>query len=57
MRISSAQKRLVVFETNNIEEAVYLADRIVVLSPCPSTVKAGYVIDLPKPQATSIRLS
>ncbi len=50
LRISSAEKRTVVFVTNNIEEAVYLADRIIVLSRCPSTVMAEYKIDLPKPR-------
>ena len=51
LHISTVQKRTVMFVTNNIEEAVYLADRIVVLSPCPSTVKAEYVIDLPRPRS------
>jgi ABC-type nitrate/sulfonate/bicarbonate transport system ATPase subunit len=39
-----------VFVTNNIEEAVYLADRIIVLTKCPTTVKTEYVIDLPRPR-------
>ncbi|MDO4789091.1 MAG: ABC transporter ATP-binding protein, partial [Johnsonella sp.] len=36
--------------TNNIEEAVYLADRILVLKNCPTGVKAEYIIDLPRPR-------
>ena len=32
--------------TNNIEEAVYLADRIVVLTNCPTRIKREYIIDL-----------
>lgn len=36
--------------TNNIEEALYLADRIIVLSNCPATVKKEFVIDLPRPR-------
>ena len=36
--------------TNNIEEAVYLADRVVVLTNCPTSVKKEYVIDLPRPR-------
>ena len=36
--------------TNNIEEALYLADRIVVISNCPATVKKEYVIDMPRPR-------
>lgn len=49
-RIWSAEKRTVVFVTNNIEEALYLADRIIVLTNCPATVKKEYTIDLPRPR-------
>lgn len=49
-RIHKADKRTVVFVTNNIEEALYLADRIVVLSNCPSNVKKEYLIDWPRPR-------
>ncbi|MEG1520725.1 MAG: ABC transporter ATP-binding protein, partial [Clostridia bacterium] len=40
-----------IFVTNNIEEAVYVADRIVVLRNCPTSVKAEYDIDLPRPRS------
>ena len=49
-RIWETDKRTVVFVTNNIEEAIYLADRIVVLSNCPATIKREFVIDLPRPR-------
>lgn len=49
-RIWSTEKRTVIFVTNNIEEAIYLADRIIVLTSCPATVKKEYVIDLPRPR-------
>lgn len=49
-RIWSAKKRTVIFVTNNIEEAIYLADRIIVLTNCPATVKKEYIIDLPRPR-------
>ena len=35
LRIWEKEKRTVIFVTNNIEEAVYLGDRIVLLSECP----------------------
>lgn len=49
-RIWEAEKRTVIFVTNNIEEALYLADRILVLTNCPATVKKEYIIDLPRPR-------
>ncbi|WP_367568026.1 ABC transporter ATP-binding protein [Lacrimispora sp.] len=50
IRIWEKEKRTVVFVTNNIEEAIYLADRIVVLSNCPTTIKTEYQISLPRPR-------
>lgn len=49
-RIWQREKRTVIFVTNNIEEALYLADRIVVLSNCPTGVRAEYEITLPRPR-------
>lgn len=42
LRIWEQDKRTIIFVTNNIEEAVYLADRIVLLSNCPAKVKQIY---------------
>ena len=46
-RIWQTEKRTIIFVTNNIEEAVYLSDRIVLLSNRPASVKQIYDIDLP----------
>lgn len=46
-RIWQKEKRTVVFVTNNIEEALFLADRIILMTNCPSVIKKEYVIDLP----------
>lgn len=40
----------VLFITHNIEEAVYLADRIIILTNKPATIKEELVIDLPRPR-------
>ncbi len=40
----------VVFITHDLEEAVALADRVVVMTVGPGTVKAVYDIDLPRPR-------
>jgi NitT/TauT family transport system ATP-binding protein len=41
----------VVLVTHDIDEAVYLADRIVVLSQAPSTVKEIVPVSLPRPRS------
>ena len=51
-KIWQSEKRTIIFVTNNIEEAVYLGDRIVLLSNRPAHVKAIYDIDLPRPRDT-----
>ncbi|OZB88475.1 MAG: mannosyltransferase [Microbacterium sp. 14-71-5] len=40
----------VIFITHDLEEAVALADRVVVMTAGPGTVKAVYDIDLPRPR-------
>lgn len=50
LRIWEKEKRTVIFVTNNIEEAVYLGDRIVLLSRCPATIKQVYDVPLPRPR-------
>jgi NitT/TauT family transport system ATP-binding protein len=40
----------ILFVTHDIDESVYLADRIVVLSPAPTTVKEILPVDLPHPR-------
>jgi NitT/TauT family transport system ATP-binding protein len=41
-------RKTVVYVTHNVAEAVYLADRIVVLTPHPGTVKAELRVALPR---------
>jgi NitT/TauT family transport system ATP-binding protein len=40
----------VLFITHDLEEAIALADRVVVMTVAPGTVKATYEIDLPRPR-------
>lgn len=50
LKIWEKEKRTIIFVTNNIEEACYLGDRIVLLSDCPAKVKEEYKIDIPRPR-------
>lgn len=50
LRIWETEKRTVIFVTNNIEEACYLGDRIILLSECPARVKQIYPIDIKRPR-------
>ena len=51
LRIWEQEKRTVIFVTNNIEEACYLGDRIILFSECPAKVKAEYDLSfMPRPR-------
>lgn len=50
IRLWRKLRSTVVFVTHNIEEAVYVAERILVLSPKPTKVKAEITVDLPRPR-------
>ncbi len=50
IKIWEKEKRTIVFVTNNIEEAIYMADRIVVITNCPTKIKKEYIINLPRPR-------
>jgi NitT/TauT family transport system ATP-binding protein len=48
LRIWSELGKTVIFVTHSIEEAIYLADRIVVMTYRPGTVKRDMMVDLPR---------
>ena len=48
LRIWSELKKTIIFVTHSIEEAIYLADRIVVMTYRPGTVKRDLMVALPR---------
>jgi len=50
VRIWEKLKITVVFVTHNIEEAVYLADRVLILSNKPASIKGDIEVKLPRPR-------
>lgn len=50
LRIWEQDKRTVIFVTNNIEEAVFLGDRVLIMSKLPGTIKDEHVITMERPR-------
>ncbi|MBI5439985.1 MAG: ABC transporter ATP-binding protein [Deltaproteobacteria bacterium] len=48
-------RKTVVFVTHDIEEAVYLGDRVIVFTARPGRVKADVRIELPRPRAIEVK--
>jgi len=57
IRIHEQSGKTTVFVTHNIDEALILADRIVVMSSRPGRMKASIANDLPRPRHVDIQLS
>jgi ABC-type nitrate/sulfonate/bicarbonate transport system ATPase subunit len=43
-------RKTVVYVTHNVAEAVYLADRVLIMTPHPGTLKLDLPIALPRPR-------
>lgn len=57
LKIWNDTKKTIVFITHSIEEAVLLADRIIVMSPIPSVIKKEFYIKMERPRIIDSRQS
>ena len=50
-------KKTVIFVTHQIEEAIYLSDRVVVFSARPARIREIVKVDIPRPRSLSVKRS
>jgi NitT/TauT family transport system ATP-binding protein len=55
LSIWSRQKKTVMFVTHQIDEAVYLSDRVVVMTARPGRVKEILPVDIPRPRPLAVK--
>jgi NitT/TauT family transport system ATP-binding protein len=55
--IWSVTQTTALFVTHDIKEAIYLADRVIVLTARPARVRQDLIIDFPRPRPLEIKRS
>jgi NitT/TauT family transport system ATP-binding protein len=57
LHIWQVRRKTVLMVTHSISEAIYLSDRVLVLSPRPGNIKCDLTVDLPRPRTPGMRYS
>jgi len=55
LRIWQARRKTVIMVTHSISEALFLADRVLVLTPRPGRLRLDLSVDLPRPREDDVR--
>lgn len=55
LRIWDAHKKTIVFITHSLDEAIFLSDRVAVMTQRPGRIKEVFDIDLPRPRLPELR--
>ncbi|WP_249977479.1 ABC transporter ATP-binding protein [Vreelandella olivaria] len=55
LELWNREKKTILFVTHNITEAVYLADRVVIMSSHPGRVRSIIPVELPRPRGNTVR--
>jgi ABC-type nitrate/sulfonate/bicarbonate transport system ATPase subunit len=53
LKLLEQERHTVLLITHDVEEAIHLADRVLVLSPRPTTIQATFEVTLPRPRKLS----
>ena len=55
LRVWESERKTVLYVTHSIDEAVYMSDRIVLLTARPGRIKSEYTVELPRPRNMEMR--
>jgi NitT/TauT family transport system ATP-binding protein len=57
LEIWEASHKTVLFVTHDIDEAIYLADRVLIMTAGPGTIRAEYLVPAPRPRTADFLVS